>query len=99
MALISPRVVEQQYGITATQLRRWRRLGIGPEYFQFTSRTSATPRSIFMTGYSTLTTPNSPMPDGSKRLTGMPKKSHPKASVEAWLASTLKRHVTRPGNF
>ncbi|WP_139006917.1 helix-turn-helix transcriptional regulator [Arthrobacter crystallopoietes] len=39
MALISPRIVEQQYGITVTQLRRWRRLGIGPEYFQFTSRT------------------------------------------------------------
>lgn len=28
-----------QYGVPATTLRRWRRRGIGPEYFQFTART------------------------------------------------------------
>ncbi|MFF2317966.1 helix-turn-helix transcriptional regulator [Arthrobacter sp. NPDC058097] len=39
MALISPRIVEQQYGIPADRLRRWRQQGIGPEYFQFTPRT------------------------------------------------------------
>ncbi|MEW1812514.1 hypothetical protein AB0284_17635 [Pseudarthrobacter phenanthrenivorans] len=39
MALISPTTVARQYGISSTQLRQWRRQGIGPEYFQFTSRT------------------------------------------------------------
>ena len=39
MALISPRIVEQQYGIPADRLRRWRQQGIGPEFFQFTPRT------------------------------------------------------------
>ncbi|WP_255470759.1 hypothetical protein [Pseudarthrobacter sp. B4EP4b] len=28
-----------QYGVSPTQLRQWRRRGIGPEYFQFTART------------------------------------------------------------
>ena len=39
MALISPPTVARQYGVSPTQLRRWRRQGIGPEYFQFTART------------------------------------------------------------
>jgi predicted DNA-binding transcriptional regulator AlpA len=38
MALISPTVVEQKYGIPATQLRRWRQRGIGPEYFRLGPR-------------------------------------------------------------
>jgi predicted DNA-binding transcriptional regulator AlpA len=38
MALISPTVVEQKYGIPATQLRRWRQAGIGPEYFRLGPR-------------------------------------------------------------
>ncbi|MBT2515504.1 hypothetical protein [Arthrobacter sp. ISL-30] len=29
----------RQYGVSSTQLRQWRRRGIGPEYFQFTART------------------------------------------------------------
>lgn len=33
MALISPTVVEQKYGIPVAQLRRWRAAGTGPEYF------------------------------------------------------------------
>lgn len=39
MALISPTKVARQYGISAALLRQWRRQGIGPEYFQFTTRT------------------------------------------------------------
>ncbi|TPV48108.1 hypothetical protein FJ661_19685 [Pseudarthrobacter phenanthrenivorans] len=39
MALISPTTVARQYGVSPTQLRQWRRHGIGPEYFQFTART------------------------------------------------------------
>ncbi|MFP3581359.1 transposase [Arthrobacter sp. SIMBA_036] len=39
MALISPATVARQYGVSPTQLRQWRRQGIGPEYFQFTART------------------------------------------------------------
>lgn len=39
MALISPTTVARQYGVSPTQLRQWRRRGIGPEYFQFTTRT------------------------------------------------------------
>lgn len=39
MALISPPEVARQYGIPATQLRQWRRRGVGPEYFQLTART------------------------------------------------------------
>ncbi|QOT19720.1 hypothetical protein [Paenarthrobacter sp. YJN-5] len=39
MALISPSKVAKNYGITAAQLRQWRKQGIGPEYFQFTART------------------------------------------------------------
>lgn len=39
MALISPTTVARQYGVSSTQLRRWRRRGVGPEYFQFTART------------------------------------------------------------
>jgi hypothetical protein len=31
--------VARQYGVSAAQLRQWRRRGIGPEYFQFTART------------------------------------------------------------
>jgi hypothetical protein len=31
--------VARQYGVSSTQLRQWRRRGIGPEYFQFTART------------------------------------------------------------
>ena len=31
--------VARQYGVSPTQLRQWRRRGIGPEYFQFTART------------------------------------------------------------
>lgn len=38
MALISPLIVEQKYGISVAQLRHWRQHGIGPEYFQFTTR-------------------------------------------------------------
>ena len=38
MALISPTVVEQKYGIPVAQLRRWRRAGAGPEYFQLGAR-------------------------------------------------------------
>ncbi|MFC9335781.1 hypothetical protein [Arthrobacter sp. NPDC057009] len=29
----------RQYGVSAAQLRQWRRRGVGPEYFQFTART------------------------------------------------------------
>jgi len=39
LALISPTTVARQYGVSSTQLRQWRRRGIGPEYFQFTART------------------------------------------------------------
>jgi hypothetical protein len=39
LALISPTKVARQYGVSSTQLRQWRRRGIGPEYFQFTART------------------------------------------------------------
>src|SRR3712207_6873729 len=38
MALISPTVVEQKYGIPAAQLRRWRAAGTGPEYFRLGPR-------------------------------------------------------------
>ncbi|MBT2523244.1 AlpA family transcriptional regulator [Arthrobacter sp. ISL-28] len=38
MALISPSVVEQNYGIPVAQLRRWRTAGIGPEYFRLGPR-------------------------------------------------------------
>jgi hypothetical protein len=31
--------VARQYGISSTRLRKWRRRGVGPEYFQFTART------------------------------------------------------------
>ena len=41
MALISPTVVEQKYGIPVAQLRRWRAAGIGPEYFQLGTRSIA----------------------------------------------------------
>ena len=29
----------RQYGVSPALLRKWRRQGIGPEYFQFTTRT------------------------------------------------------------
>jgi hypothetical protein len=38
MALISPAVVEREYGITTAQLRCWRLAGIGPEYFRLGPR-------------------------------------------------------------
>ena len=38
MALISPTVVEQKYGIPVAQLRRWRAAGTGPEYFRLGPR-------------------------------------------------------------
>ena len=38
MALISPTTVKREYGIPVARLRRWRRHGIGPEYFQLTPR-------------------------------------------------------------
>ena len=38
MALISPTVVEQKYGIPVAQLRRWRAAGTGPEYFRLGAR-------------------------------------------------------------
>ncbi|GAB2722741.1 hypothetical protein ACX801_20965 [Arthrobacter bambusae] len=41
MALISPNAVQQRYGIPAAQLRRWRQHRIGPDYFQFTPRTTS----------------------------------------------------------
>jgi len=31
--------VARQYGVSPALLRKWRRQGIGPEYFQFTTRT------------------------------------------------------------
>jgi hypothetical protein len=39
LALISPSTVATQYGISSAQLREWRQQGVGPEYFQFTTRT------------------------------------------------------------
>lgn len=41
MALISPTVVEQKYGIPVAQLRRWRAAGTGPEYFRLRLRSIA----------------------------------------------------------
>ena len=38
MALISPTIVEQKYGIPVEQLRRWRQAGTGPEYFRLGPR-------------------------------------------------------------
>jgi predicted DNA-binding transcriptional regulator AlpA len=41
MALISPTVVEQHYGIPVARLCRWRAAGIGPEYFRLGTRSIA----------------------------------------------------------
>jgi hypothetical protein len=36
--LISPKNVEQKYGITVDELARWRRTSIGPEYYRIAPR-------------------------------------------------------------
>lgn len=38
MPLISPRQVEQRYGVPSEELARWRRAGIGPQYYRITAR-------------------------------------------------------------
>lgn len=38
MALISPKQVEQKYGVPTEELARWRRAGTGPQYYRITAR-------------------------------------------------------------
>lgn len=38
MALISPKNVERQYGVSTADLARWRKAGEGPEYYQISPR-------------------------------------------------------------
>lgn len=38
MALISPKKVAQNYGITTNELARWRRAGIGPQCYRISTR-------------------------------------------------------------
>lgn len=38
MALLSPKQVEQNYETTTAELARWRRSGIGPEYYRIAPR-------------------------------------------------------------
>lgn len=38
MALISPKCVERKYGVSTTELGRWRQTGEGPEYYRISPR-------------------------------------------------------------
>jgi len=38
MVFVSAHLVEEKYGVRVAELARWRRLGIGPEYYRLAPR-------------------------------------------------------------
>lgn len=38
MALISPKNVEREYGVSTSELSRWRKTGTGPQFYRISPR-------------------------------------------------------------